>query len=64
MRKFWQGLAADTRLDLYNKDRAGPQGPKVFLLEISGYTEGDVIHMNQVPKEAQQIQVPLTVHRA
>ena len=44
----------------YNKDRAGPQGPKVFLLEIAGYTEGDVIHMSQVLKHAQQTQVPCT----
>ena len=44
----------------YNKDRSGVQGTKVFTLEISGYTEGGVIHMNQVLKDAQPIQVPCT----
>jgi hypothetical protein len=44
----------------YNKDRSGVKGTKVFTLEISGYTEGGVIHMNQVLKNAQQIQVPCT----
>ena len=44
----------------YQKDRAGLQGPKVYLLEITGYTEGDVIHMNQVLKQAKQIQVACT----
>ena len=42
----------------YNKDRSGVQGTNVFTLEISGYTEGGVIHMNQVLKDAQPIQVP------
>lgn len=44
----------------YDRDRSGVQGTKVFTLEISGYTEGDVIHMNQVLKESKQLQVPCT----
>jgi hypothetical protein len=44
----------------HDKDRSGAQGTKVFTLEISGYTEGDVMHMNQVLKESKQLQVPCT----
>ena len=40
-----------------NKTRTGSHGERVFVLEISGFSEGDVTHINSCLKDAKQIHV-------